>query len=93
MAETVRTKSGRELTAEEIEALAAEAAAGFDLAAWRPRRAGRRPLEEQGEAPSPRIAVRLPQTLYRRVTARAEREHRSVSAVVRELLERYADSA
>ena len=93
MAKTVRTKSGRELTEAEIEALAAEAEAGFNLATWRPRPAGRPPLEERSEVPSPRIAVRLPRTLYRRVVVRAEREHRSVSAVVRDLLERYADSA
>ena len=89
MAERVRTKSGRVLTEADIERLADQAEAGFDLTKWKPRR-GRPPLEPKTEMPAPRIAVRLPRSLYHRVMKRAGDEHRSVSAVVRDLLESYA---
>ena len=91
MATSVKTKAGRVLGGSELEVLAEQAAAGFDLAAWRRRRVGRPPLEAAAERPAPRIAVRVPQSLYRQVVTRAEHEHRTVSAVVRELLEAYTE--
>lgn len=93
MSRTVRmpviTKSGRVLTEQDIDRLAEEAEAGFDLSNWRPR-LGRPPLGETGSGHSPRIEARVPEALHRRVSARAAREGRSVSQVVRALLEEYA---
>lgn len=85
---TVTTKSGRRLTAADLERMADEAERGFDPSTFRHSRG--RPALETGTTGSPRIAVRLPRTLHRRVTLRAEAEGRSVSQVVRELLEGYA---
>jgi hypothetical protein len=91
MATSVNTKSGRVLSDRELQELAEQAAAGFDLATWRRRRVGRPPLEPAAERPAPRIAVRVPRSLYRQVVTRAEHEHRTVSAIVRELLEAYTE--
>lgn len=91
MAKTVTTKRGGLLTPADIESLANAAESGFDLSTWRPRRAaGWPPLDsEDDDFPSPRIAVRVPRSLHRRVTLRAEKEHRTLSEVVRSLLESY----
>lgn len=89
MARTVITKSGHRLTEADVEHLADEAERGFDLSTWVHRR-GRPPLEAGHDEPSPRIAVRVPASLYRRVTSQAAAEGRSVSEVVRDLLEGYA---
>lgn len=91
MAETFVTKSGRVLTEADIDALADEAEHGYDLSKWTPR-PGRPSLSAGATAHSPRIAVRLPAELDRRVRARADAEGRKVSQVVRDLLEEYAGS-
>ena len=88
MARTVVTKSGHKLTAQDIERLADEAERGFDLSKWVHRR-GRRPLDVAATEHSPRIAVRVPARLHRRVSSRAAAEGRTVSEVVRDLLESY----
>jgi predicted HicB family RNase H-like nuclease len=92
MPDSVKTKSGRVFTASEIDQLAAEAERGFDLSTWAPRR-GRPPLGATAGAHSPRIAVRIPEDLHRRAMKRAAEEGRSISDVVRELLERYAPAS
>ena len=89
MARTVRTKSGRVLTEEDLDALADEAERGFDLSTWEPR-PGRPSLSATPGEHSPRIAVRVPAELLRRVHERADKEGRSVSQVLRDLLEGYA---
>jgi hypothetical protein len=87
------TSSGQVLTDADIEALADEAERGYDLSEWRIRPGrpflGAAQLAQPGEH-SPRIAVRLPAELHRRVRQRASAEERSVSQVVRDLLEDYA---
>ena len=90
MARTVITKSGRELTEADIERLADEAERGYDLSTWVHKR-GRPPLEPGLDEPSPRIAVRVPASLHRRVTSQAAAEGRSISEVVRDLLEDYVE--
>ena len=90
MAQTFVTKSGRVLTEEDLDRLADEAERGFDLSKWVHRR-GRPPLEPGAVAHSPRIAVRVPESLHRRVATKAADEGRSVSHVVRSLLEQYAN--
>ena len=89
MAEVVRTKSGRVLTEADIEALADEFERGVDLSTWVPR-PGRPSLGATPGEHSPRIAVRVPVELHRRVHARADAEGRNVSQVLRDLLEGYA---
>jgi hypothetical protein len=89
MPTSIKTKSGRVLTTSEIDRMAAEAARGLDLTTWTPRR-GRRPLGATAGGHSPRIAVRLPEDLHERAMRRAAKEGRSISDVVRELLESYA---
>jgi predicted HicB family RNase H-like nuclease len=85
----VKTRSGRTLSEDDIERLAAEVDRGLDLSGWKTRR-GRPPLDAAAGEHAPRIAVRVPADVHRRVLARATREGRSLSEVVRDLLERYA---
>jgi hypothetical protein len=88
----VVTSSGRSLGAEDLERIADAFEAGFDLKTWerRPRPVGRPRLELQATEDSPRIAVRIPASLRTRVQRRAAREGKTVSEVVRGLLEDYA---
>lgn len=89
MPRAVRTKGGQTLTGPDLDKLASKAEEGYDLSRWTPRR-GRPSLDAVSKEPSPRIAVRLPFDLHRRVSSRAAREGRTVSEVVRELLADYA---
>ena len=88
----VKTRSGRKLSESDIERLAAEVEKGLDLSGWKTRR-GRPPLDAVAGEHAPRIAVRVPADVHRRVVARATREGRSISEVVRDLLEGYAREA
>lgn len=90
MSKTFVTKSGRRLTEADIERLADQAERGFDLSTWKPRPGRPRLGAAPGSRHSPRLVVRLPEELRERVTARAAREGRTISDVVRELLEDYA---
>lgn len=84
----LRTSKGNEITQEMIDNIAAEAEAGYDPAALRPRPFGGRPsLGTAGE--SPRLQFRVSAELHRKAQARARAEHRSLSDVARELLEDY----
>ena len=75
----------------DYERLADLAEAGFDPSVVRPRR-GRPSLGGQAGA-SPRVAARLSPEVHARALARAETEGRSLSDVLRQLLEDYADGA
>jgi hypothetical protein len=88
----VTTKSGRALSEADIERLADRLDEGIDISTWQPRR-GRPSLDANAREHSPRIAVRIPDALNDRVRTRAAREGRSVSDVVRALLEGYAPAA
>jgi uncharacterized protein (DUF433 family) len=85
----VRTKSGRVLSDADLDRLATQAEEGFDLSAWRARR-GRPSLGATVGEHAPRIAVRVPKALRDRARVRAAKEGRSISEVVRSLLEEYA---
>jgi predicted HicB family RNase H-like nuclease len=89
---TVKTRSGQTLSEDDIDRLAATVNKGLDLSGWRARRR-RPPLDAAADAHAPRIAVRVPREVHRRVVARAAREGRSISEVVRDLLEGYAGEA
>ena len=76
----LRTASGRVLTDAEIDALATEAEAGYDIGALRGRPSRRgRPWAEV-------VPVRMPPELKAEVERRAEAESTSVSEIVREAL-------
>ena len=86
----VRTRSGRVVTDADLDRMAVEAEAGYDLSTWK-RRAGRPALgASNAGAHSPRITARVPEELRARVASRASLEGKSVSAVMRDLLEAYA---
>jgi hypothetical protein len=91
MSATVKTRSGKVLADSDLDRIADEAERGFDLSTLTPRR-GRPPLGGSADAHSPRIAVRIPEDLHRRALQRAADEGRSISDVVRELLESYASA-
>jgi hypothetical protein len=91
MARSLITKSGTRLSEEDIERLADEAERGFDLSTWEPR-PGRPRLDPAATEHAPRIAVRLPAALHRRVASRAAAEGLSLSRIVRRLLEEYAEA-
>ena len=85
----MRTKSGRPLTDADLDHLAEEAEAGYDLTTWR-RRRGRPSLEDASDgSPSPKIEARVPATLRNELTRYAEEDGKSVSQVVRDLAEQY----
>jgi hypothetical protein len=87
----VRTKSGEVLTDADFERLADEAEAGYDLSTWKPRRG--RPSLSLGPtgagSHSPRIAVRVPESVRADLERYAADEGKSVSQVLRGLAEEY----
>jgi hypothetical protein len=85
----MKTKSGRVLSPDDIERLADRFERGFDLSHWGPRR-GRPRLDPEATGHSPRVTARVSPSLYERATQRAVSEGRTMSAVVRDLLEEYA---
>ena len=87
----LRSKSGRVLTDDAIDELARRKEKGYKPEQLRPRKAGRPPLGD--EHPSPRIQVRVSHRLYVSVSQRAREEGKTVSALVRQLLEKYAKSS
>ena len=86
----LRTSKGNEVTPEMTAALVAEAEAGYDPGALRPRPLGGRPsLGSGGE--SPRLQFRVSAELHRKALAKASAENRSLSDVARELFEDYTN--
>jgi dUTPase len=86
----VRTRNGRPVTDAELDRMADEAEAGYDLSTWK-RRPGRPSLSANNtSAHSPRLSTRVPEELRARVASRASAEGKSVSDVMRHLLEGYA---
>jgi hypothetical protein len=85
-----KTKSGKPVTADMIEALSVEAEGGYDPATLRRRRIGRPSLVGEGE--SPRVQYRVPPTTYNRALRRAQAQGMAtISTLSRALLEAYAD--
>lgn len=86
-----RMKNGRPVTDEDLDRMAAEAEAGYDLSTWI-RRPGRPALTRgQSGVHSPRLVTRVPTELRDRVASKASAEGKSVSEVMRSLLEGYAE--
>lgn len=82
----LRTEQGEPITDEMLDALAAEAEAGYDPGTLRPRRVGRPSL---GSGTSPRVQFRISPTVYREAQERAQAEDRTLSELARSLLEDY----
>lgn len=80
-----RSKAGVELTDAVLKQLAEAAEDGLDITKLR-RRPGR-PL--MGSGPADTLPVRLDPELRKAVDKRAEQDHTTTSAVVREALRRY----
>ena len=86
------TKSGRPITDQDVEALAAEAEAGYDADALIARR-NKRGRPALGNAPASVESVRLDPELRRRLLERAEAEGTTTSELIREALRRYLQAA
>jgi hypothetical protein len=86
------TKSGKPITDELLEQMAAEAEAGFDVDELIARR-GKRGRPSLGSGPSTIESVRLDPELKERLAERAEAEGVPASEVIREALRRHLDAA
>ncbi len=86
------TKSGRPIDDQNIEVLAAEAEAGYEVDALIARR-NKRGRPAIGNAPAIVESVRLDPELRRQLLARAEAEGTTTSELIREALRRYLRAA
>ena len=86
------TKSGRHITDEDVEKLAAEAEAGYDPERLIARR-NKRGRPTIGNAPSSVESVRLDPELRRQLLQRAEADGTTPSELIREALRRYLEAA
>jgi hypothetical protein len=87
-----RTKSGRPITDAEVEKLAAEAEAGYDVDQLIARR-NKRGRPTIGNAPSSVESARLHPELRRQLLQRAEADGTTPSELIREALRRYLEAA
>ena len=86
-----RTRSGRSLTDQDIDAIAREVEeADYDIEALKTRRRGRPPM---GSGPADVVPVRIDPELRAAIEARAEADHTTMSEVIREALRRFLDVA
>jgi CRISPR-associated endonuclease/helicase Cas3 len=86
------TKSGRAITDDDIEKLAAEADAGYDTETLIARR-NKRGRPTLGTAPASVESVRLDPELQRELLERARSEGSTTSELIREALRRYLHAA
>lgn len=82
------TRSGLPITDREVEALAAEAEAGYDVDELIARR-GKRGRPSLGSAPASVESVRLDPELRQELLKRARAESTTTSEVIREALRRF----
>lgn len=86
-----RTRSGRTLTDEDIDAIAREVEeTDYDVEALKTRRRGRPPM---GSGPADVVPVRIDPELREAIEARAEADHTTTSEIIREALRRFLDVA
>jgi uncharacterized protein (DUF4415 family) len=86
------TKSGRAITDKDVEKLAAEAEAGYDVETLITRR-NKRGRPTIGTAPATVESVRLDPELRRQLVERAQSEGTTPSELIREALRRYLHAA
>ena len=88
---TRRTRSGRTLADEDLEALATEVAEkDYDVAALKKRRRGR---PSMGSGPADVVPVRIDPALPAATEARAQADHATTSEIIREAIRRFLDVA
>lgn len=86
-----RTRTGRTLSDEEIDAIAREVEeTDYDVEALKTRRRGRPPM---GSGPADVVPVRIDPELRAAIEARAEADHTTTSEIIREALRRFLDVA
>lgn len=86
-----RTRTGRTLTDEDIDAIAREVEeTDYDTEALKTRRRGRPPM---GSGPADVVPVRIDPELRAAIEARAEADHTTTSEIIREALRRFLDVA
>lgn len=85
-----QTRSGKPITDELVEKLAAKADAGFDVEEILRRRGGRPTM---GSSPASVESVRLDPELSDALRERAEREGRTNSELIRDALRRYLQAS
>jgi hypothetical protein len=89
--ETHRTRSGRTLTDEEIDALSIEVAeTDYDIEDLKTRRRGR---PSMGSGPADVVPVRIDPELRAAIEARAEADHTTTSEIIREAIRRFLEVA
>jgi len=86
------TKSGRAITDDDVEKLAVEAEAGYDVETLVARR-NKRGRPTLGNAPASVESVRLDPELRRQLLDRAEANGTTTSELIREALRRYLRAA
>jgi uncharacterized protein (DUF4415 family) len=88
---TRRTRSGRTLTDEDLDTLAAEVEeADYDVESLKTRRRGRPPM---GSGPADVVPVRIDPELRAAIEARAEADQTTTSDIIREAIRRFLDVA
>lgn len=88
---TNRTRTGRTLADEEIDALSTEVAeADYDVEVLKARRRGR---PSMGSGPADVVPVRIDPELRAAIEARAEAEHTTNSEIIREAIRRFLEFA
>jgi hypothetical protein len=88
---TRRTRSGRTLTDENLDTLAAEVEeADYDVESLKTRRRGRLPM---GSGPADVVPVRIDPELRAAIEAKAEADQTTTSDVIREAIRRFLDVA
>ncbi len=88
---TRRTRTGRTLTDEDLDALATEVAEKeYDVDVLKTRRRGRPTM---GSGPADVVPVRIDPELRAAIEARAEADHATTSEIIREAIRRFLDVA
>ncbi|MFQ5426873.1 MAG: CopG family transcriptional regulator [Gaiellales bacterium] len=85
-----KTASGKPITDELVAELAEQAEKGYDVDEVLHRRGGRPPM---GSAAASVESVRLDPELREALLRRAQRDHETVSSVIRKALRKYLDAA
>lgn len=83
-----RTKQVRLISEADLDRMAEEAEAGYDLQAWR-RRPGRPALHPSSLGHAPRIGTRVPEPLKAEFDRLVKAEGKNTSEKLRELVEAY----
>lgn len=88
---TRKSKTGRTLTDDELDAIAAEVeTADYDIQELKTRRRGRPAM---GRGPADVVPVRIDPELRAAIEARAKADHTTTSELIREAIRRFLDVA